>query len=128
MLGYNLTQNNKSIDLRARLRRMIEKNIPFCVLSVVFRSTCRLGNLFRFKDSLEKKILYGIVYRYTSSNCKVTCYGKTFRHFFTRASEDMGTSNLTGKRIKNAKESAISDHLLQCDSPTAFDDFDILIF
>ena len=38
----------------------------------------------------------------------------------------MGTSNLTGKRIKNAKELAISDHLLQCDSPITFDDFDIL--
>ena len=38
----------------------------------------------------------------------------------------MGTSNLTGKRIKNAKESAISDHLLQCGSPITFYDFDIL--
>ena len=31
-----------------------------------------------------------------------------------------------GKCIKNAKVSAISDHLLQCDSPITFDDFDIL--
>ena len=38
----------------------------------------------------------------------------------------MGISNLTGKRIKNAKELAISDHLLQCDSAITFDDFDIL--
>ena len=60
------------------------------------------------------------------SNCKVTYYGKTFRHFFTRASEHMGTSNLRGKRIKNAIELAISDHLLQCDSPITFDDFNIL--
>ena len=44
-----------SLDLRTRLRRTIEKNIPFCKLNVVFRSTCRLGNLFRFKYSLEKK-------------------------------------------------------------------------
>ena len=39
----------------------------------------------------------------------------------------MRTSNLTGKRIKNAKESAISDHLLRCDSPITFDNFDILV-
>ena len=39
----------------------------------------------------------------------------------------MGTSNLTGKCIKNGKESAISDHLLQCYSPINFDDFDILV-
>ena len=38
----------------------------------------------------------------------------------------MGTSILTGKRIKNAKESAVSNHLLQCDFPKTFDDFDIL--
>ena len=38
----------------------------------------------------------------------------------------MGTLNLTGKRLKNAKESAISDRLLQCDSSITFDDFDIL--
>ena len=47
--------------------------------------------------------------------------------FLTRASEHMTTSNLTGKHIKNAKESAISDHLLHCDSPITFDDFDILV-
>ena len=38
----------------------------------------------------------------------------------------MGTLDLMGKRIKNAKKSAISDHLLQCDFPITFDDFDIL--
>ena len=38
----------------------------------------------------------------------------------------METSNLTGKRTKNAKESAISDQMLQCDSPIFFDDFDLL--
>ena len=38
----------------------------------------------------------------------------------------MGISNLTGKRVKNAKESAISDHLLQYDCTSYFDHFDIL--
>ena len=36
---------------------------------------------------------------------------KTFRHNFTRTSEHAGTSNLTGKRTKNTKESAIPYHL-----------------
>ena len=39
----------------------------------------------------------------------------------------METSNLTGKRLKNAKELALSDNLLQCDSTITFDDFDILV-
>ena len=38
----------------------------------------------------------------------------------------MGISNLTGKRLKNIMQSAISDHLLQCNCTINFDDFDIL--
>ena len=38
----------------------------------------------------------------------------------------MGISNLTGKRLKNIMQSAISDHLLQCNCTTNFDDFGIL--
>ena len=38
----------------------------------------------------------------------------------------MGISNLTEKRVKNVKQSAVSDHLLQCDCSINFDDFDIL--
>ena len=43
-----------SLDLRTRLRRTIERNLPFCKLKIIFRSKCRLNTLFRFKDSLEK--------------------------------------------------------------------------
>ena len=38
----------------------------------------------------------------------------------------MGISNLTGKRVKNVKESAVSDYLLQCNCTIDFDYFDIL--
>ena len=72
-----------SFDLRVRVRHTTEKDMRFCELNVVLRSTCRLGNLFKLKDSLEKKILSEIVYRYTCSNCKVTYYEKTFWHLFT---------------------------------------------
>ena len=115
-----------SLDLRAHLRRTIEKNILSCKLNVVFRSICRLGNLLRFNDSIEKEILSEIVYRYTCSNCKVNYDRKLFWHIFTKTSEHMATSNLIGKHIKNAKDLRISQYLLQCDSPITFDDFDIL--
>ena len=120
-----LYTGKSSPDLRAHLRCTIAKNIPFQKLNIVFSLTCRLGNLFIFKDSLEKKTLSGIVYCYTCSICKVTYFGKTFQHFFTKASKHIGTSTLTGKCIRNTKESAISDHLLQCYSPITFDDFEI---
>ena len=38
----------------------------------------------------------------------------------------MGISNLTGKRVKNVKKSAVSDHLLQCDCIIDFVHFNIL--
>ena len=38
----------------------------------------------------------------------------------------MGISNLTGTRLKTVKQSAISDHLLQCNCTINFDNFDIL--
>ena len=58
--------------------------------------------------------------------CNATYYGKTYQHFFTRAAEHMGISNLTGKCVKNVKKSAVSDHLLQCHCTAEFDNFDIL--
>ena len=36
----------------------------------------------------------------------------------------MGISNLTGKRVKHVKESAVFDHRLQCDCTIDFDHFD----
>ena len=38
----------------------------------------------------------------------------------------MGVSNLTRKRLKNIKDSAVSDHLLQYNCSTDFDHFNIL--
>ena len=115
-----------SLDLRTKLRRTIERNLTFCKLKIIFRSKCRLNTLFHFKDSLEKKIRSGIIYRYRCSNCNVTYYGKTFRHFYARAAELIGVSDLSRKRLKNVKQSAISDHLLQCNYTMNFDNFDNL--
>ena len=74
-------------------------------------------------DSLEKKIRSEIIYHYMCNNCKVTYYGKTFRHFYVRITEFMGISNLTGKVLKNL---VMFDHPLQCNCTINFDDFDIL--
>ena len=35
-------------------------------------------------------------------------------HFFTSAAEHMSISNLTGKHLKSVKQSAVSDHQLEC--------------
>ena len=47
-------------------------------------------------------------------------------HFFTSAAEHMSISNLTGKHLKSVKQSAVSDHQLECNCSIDFDYFDIL--
>ena len=77
-----------SLDLRTR-RYIVNWNyyLPYCQLKVIFKSKCRLNTLSRFKDLLDKKIRSGMTYCYMCSNCKVTYYGKTFRHFYTRVAQ-----------------------------------------
>ena len=116
----------KSLKLRSKLVQSVQNNLSFCHLKVVSQSPYKLHTLFCFKDTLDKKIRCHLVYRYSCSSCNATYYGKTYRHFLTKATEHMGISNLTGKRVKNVKESAVSDHPLQCDCTIDFDHFDIL--
>ena len=113
-------------QLTTRLVNSIESNLKFCKLKVIFQSPCKLNSLFHYKDSLQKKICSDIVYRCMCSNYKVIYYGKTYCHFFTRAVEHMGLSNLTGKRLKYVKQSAVSDHLLECNCSIDLDHFDII--
>ena len=70
-----------------------------------------------YKDLREKKICSEIIY----------CCHKTFCHFNTRAAEHMGVSNLTGKRIKNFEQTAISDHQLLCNCAINYDSLGILV-
>ena len=60
------------------------------------------------------------------SNYNVTYYGKNNRHFFTRAAEHMGVSNLPERRVKIVKPSAVSDYLFEYDCSIDFGIFDIL--
>ena len=115
----------KSLQLRSKLVKSVQNNLRFCYLKVVFQSPYKLHTLFCFKDTLNKKIRSHLVYRFSCSSCNATYYGKTYRHIFTRAAEHMGISNLTSKRVKNVKESAVSDHLLQCNCAI---DLTILMF
>ena len=116
----------KSLHLRSRLVNSVNKTVRFFNLKVVFRSQRKLNTLFRLKDTLNKKIYSFLINSYTCNNCNVTDYGKTYRHFFTRAADHMGFSNLTGKRLKSIKDSTVSDHLLECHCTIDFDHFDIL--
>ena len=46
---------------------------------------------------------------------------------FVRASENLGMTPLTGKRVRNPKKSAIFDHILLNGHDANFEDFTILL-
>ena len=80
-------------------------------LKVIFQSTCNFNTLFRYKDTLEKKICSKIVYQHTCNYFHITYYDKTYCNFLARAAWHMG--NLT-------------DHLPRYNFLVDFDYFDSL--
>ena len=75
----------KSLQLRPKLVKSVQKNLRLCHIKAVFQSPSKLHLLFRFKDTLDEKILSDLVCRYACRRCNATYYGKTYRHFLTRA-------------------------------------------
>ena len=67
------------------------------------------------------------MYKFTCSCYSATYYGDLERYFFFRASEHLGMTPLTGKRVKNPKKSAIFDHILLNGHDASFEDFTILL-
>ena len=46
----------KSLQLRSKLAKSVQNNLNFCHLKIIFQSPYKLCTLFRFKDTLDKKI------------------------------------------------------------------------
>ena len=69
----------------------------------------------------------GVVYKYTCGRCNSTYYKETDRHLKVRSGEHIGISpKVIFKKTKPSKESAIRDHLLNCNSIPSFEEFVIL--
>ena len=117
---------SNSLSIRTRLQNNLKKTLPFCKIKVIFTSNVRLSSFFSFKDKMPKCLISNIVYKFKCGCCNASYYGKTYRHFKTRASEHAGVSHLTGKRTNSANTSAVKDHMLVCDHQVTFEDFSVL--
>ena len=113
---------NLSLALRTRLQNSINKNLPFCKIKVIFKSTTRLSNFFRFKDKVPFNLRSNVVYKFPCGRCNAT-YGETCQHLNVRVGEHLGISPLTGKKSKARKTTAVKDHMLFCDHIVSLDDF-----
>ena len=115
-----------SFETRNRLSSCIKSQLPFCSLKIAYQSKNRFSNLFKFKESIPKYLRSHLIYKFMCSCCNATYYGETKRHLFVRASEHLGITPLTQKRVKNPKKSAIIDHILLEGHNATYDDFSIL--
>ena len=50
-----------SLCLRTRLQKSINSNISFCKIKIIFKSSIRLANFFRFKDKIPSCLYSNIV-------------------------------------------------------------------
>ena len=115
-----------SLQTRTKLRKSLKDLLNSCKLQIVFKSQRKLSNVFRFKDRLPSDLVSGVVYKYTCGRCNSTYYGETDRHLKVRSGEHIGISPLTFKKTKPSKESAIRDHLSNCNNIPYFEEFIIL--
>ena len=108
------------------LSNALQKRFPFCKLRVVFKSTNRLKSHFNFKDVLPEPLQSCQIYKFTCGNCSASYTDKTFQHLKVSVSEHQGVSPQTGKIVKGALSTSVSDHMLQCDHIVTWDHFKVL--
>ena len=111
---------NLSLALRRRVQNCIHKNLPYCKIKVIFKSTARL------KDKVSFNLPYNVIYKFSCGRCNATYYSDTCRHLNVRVGGHSGVSSLTGKKLKSKTTTAVKDHMLFCDHVVSLEDFKIL--
>ena len=117
-----------SLQTRTKLRKSFKGILNSCNLQIVFKSQGKLANVFQFKNTLPFDLVSGVVYKYTCGRCNSSYYGETDRHLKVRSGEHIGIPPLIFRKVKPSKESAILDHLPNCNKISSFDEFTILAY
>ena len=119
---------NVSNIIRKNLKKLFQDCYPNAKLKIVFKSGMKIGNMFKFKDTIPSHIRSLLVYQFKCSGCNATYIGKTKRHHKVRMSEHLGISFRTGEPTKfNIKTTtAIRDHIRESGHDNDFTNFEIL--
>ena len=75
-------------------------------LNVVFKSSVRMSNAFRFKDQIPKCFNSVLLYQFTCNICNSVYIGKTKRHYLVRQFEHLGLSVFTNKALRYSDKDA----------------------
>ena len=73
-----------SLHLRTCLKNSISKNLPFCKIRVIFKSSTCISDFFQFKDKMPYCLHSNIVYKFSCGRCNVTYYCETCQHLSVR--------------------------------------------
>ena len=97
-------------------------------LNVVFKSSVRMSNAFRFKDQIPKCLNSMLLYKFTCNTCNSVYIGKTKRHYLVRQFEHLGLSVFTNKALRYSDKdaTAIRKHCHHQNHVNCTDNFKIM--
>ena len=102
-----------SLRIRNKLNKCFQQFIPYGNVKVIFRSSCRIGSFFKFKDSIPLQLLSQVIYKFSCSTCNSAYIGKTPRHFVVRECEHLNLSPFTGNPVNRSSQvkSNVENHI-----------------
>ena len=103
----------------------MSKNVK---LNVIFKSSKRIKNAFRFKDILPKHISPKVLYKFKSDTCNRAYIGETKQYLLARQYEHLGLSVVTEKVLKYTEKdaTAIRKHVHEDKLRCSVDNFEIV--
>ena len=117
-----------SLQVKKQLKDIFRSCQKHVKLNVVFKSSIRIKNAFRFKDALPKHINSKVLYKFKCNTCNSVYIGKTKRHLLVRQYEHLGLSVLTNKALKYTEKdpTVIRKHCHQSEHYCTVDNFKIV--
>ena len=102
-----------SLKIKKKLQQLF-RMIPSHKVAVIFQTTYRMGNMFRFKDRLPQSLMTDFVYSYKCGSCAASYIGRCYRHKSVRFCDHAGLSPRTGIRLMPTlvNASAVKVHML----------------
>ena len=111
--------------IEKRIRSLIQKMIPWGKVNIVYKTQCRVSQLFRFKDSIPNDLKSHLVYYFKCPSCNAEYIGETMRHSKVRWSEHLGISCFTNLPVAGLR-TPIRDHIIDKKCEASIENFKII--
>ena len=117
-----------SLEVKRQLIEIFRTCSKDIKLNVVFKSSVRVSNAFRFKDQIPKCLNSMLLYKFTCNTCNSVYIRKTKRHYLVRQFEHLGLSVFTNKALRYSDKdvTAIRKHCHHQNHVNCTDNFKIM--